>query len=203
MNKAQQHRCGNCKQLLKVGMDVIGVEEGILSYDDIVPLRDARFFCSLSCLLYHTEEKVLWIPKDTNQLPECGLVDVSNLLGLFRTKFNNLFRKFRLSCQPKWLALKNFAVVAASVRVWLAPAVHNYTIFKGIIDLFDVLLCQIVPGFIFKPPIHILESGDVIAHCFVRSFVQFPKSVLSFEFVFFIVKEFLEEFSVLGTDASI
>ena len=43
-------RCASCQQDLREGMDVIGVQEGIMGSRGLVPLEEMLILCSVDCL---------------------------------------------------------------------------------------------------------------------------------------------------------
>ncbi len=43
-------QCASCQQDLKEGMDVIGVQEGIIGSRGFVPLEEMLMLCSVECL---------------------------------------------------------------------------------------------------------------------------------------------------------
>ena len=42
--------CLTCKRELKEGMDVLKLEEGIVSVSGVVAIEDPKHFCSIECL---------------------------------------------------------------------------------------------------------------------------------------------------------
>ncbi len=51
-----QRRCAECDRLLRLGVDVITLEHGVIGPRDVVPLQDVQLFCSDTCLKKSVED---------------------------------------------------------------------------------------------------------------------------------------------------
>jgi len=50
-------RCRTCDRQLVQGMDVIRVQSGVLGPRGLVPLTDAEYFCSRTCLEQYCDDE--------------------------------------------------------------------------------------------------------------------------------------------------
>ena len=69
------------------------------------------------------------------------------------------------------LALKHLAIVATSIFIPLPKSIHNFSIFKIIIDFLNIELTQFNPWLILEPSIYISKSKDIVTKSFVTSVI--------------------------------
>ncbi len=50
MEETKQLTCADCKKPLRLGVDVITLEHGVIGPRSVVPLQDIELFCSDACL---------------------------------------------------------------------------------------------------------------------------------------------------------
>lgn len=51
-----QRRCAECDRPLRLGVDVITLEHGVIGPRDVVPLQDVQLFCGDDCLKKSVED---------------------------------------------------------------------------------------------------------------------------------------------------
>ena len=49
MEETQQLKCAKCRKPLRLGVDVITLEHGVIGPRGVVPLQDIQLFCSDAC----------------------------------------------------------------------------------------------------------------------------------------------------------
>ena len=56
MEDEVQRRCAECDRPLRLGVDVITLEHGVIGPRDVVPLQDVLLFCGDACLKKSVED---------------------------------------------------------------------------------------------------------------------------------------------------
>lgn len=58
--------CANCRKELQIGVDVLGLQEGVIGTRGLVPLAAMLLFCSEHCLKdYHSDLDVATLKRRT------------------------------------------------------------------------------------------------------------------------------------------